>query len=306
MSIMHIIAAAILGFLFFIITERVSIIKRFKDNFEKLLQKKAGFIAARPFVISAAAVILNQDGYIAVNSAAIQAYDSVAPPCAPPADTAQNPAKPDLSNYDYLQDLIITAYLPEFNDFKNEKTSLILADRHVSAFIAAKTAEAILFYNYQTLAITDFVAFERKVYLEITRKLSIIYAAAAKYNFDSNAVIASNCKPLLKKAILAYLTYFSIRIQSLDTPIVNNENDKEQTLYNYISDSDDARLSAGLDDDEFDDNIDGDGAETALPLNYDETPAPRNIMQKAHRQPRQTAQQQDAQQLGLFADVQNA
>ncbi len=304
MSIMHIIAAAILGFLFFIITERVSIIKRFKDNFEKLLQKKAGFIAARPFVISAAAVILNQDGYIAVNSAAIQAYDSVAPPCAPPADTAQNPAKPDLSNYDYLQDLIITAFIPFYQDINNDKTELILSDHYVIEYISNKVAEAILFYSYQNL---DFIALEKKIYLEIARKLSTIYATAEKYQYDADAIIASNCKPLLKKAILAYISYYSICVQSLDTPVsAGNDGDKEQTLYDYISDDDDARLSAGLDDDEFDDNIDGDGAETALPLNYDETPAPRNIMQKAHRQPRQTAQQQDAQQLGLFAEVQNA
>lgn len=290
MSISQIILGLILGFLFFITTEKVSIIRRFKDSFEKLLRQKVTIITAQPFVITAATIITNTHGYIAVNSAAQQAYSSCAPPAAPP----ETPARPNLSDYDYLQNLIATAFIPFYQDINNNKTELILSDHYIAEYIASKTAEAILFYNYQTLAITDFQAFEKKVFLEINRKLSTIYSVAEKYKYDANAVKLSSCKPLLKKAILSYLTYFNIRLQSLDAPILSGDSaDKKQTLYDFIDN--DIKLNAG----EAEDDIIDIDSETALPLYFeDETPAPKLIAPKVHRQPRQA---QNNDQLNLFA-----
>ncbi len=298
----------ILSFSVFVISQKVRRIKDFKDKTENWLWHGVFIVRIPAIIIAAAAIIKNQNGYIAVNSAAQQAYSSCAPPAGPPENTAPTPAKPDLSDFNTLKTLISTAFIPEFQDFENPKTELILSDFYIQNYIAEKTAEAILYYNYQTLATTDFAAFEKKIYLEINRKLDNIKAAAAKYNFTANAIIASDTDRLLKKALLAYISYYSIRLQSLDTPISAGDTaDKEQSLHDYIADSDDTRLAAGLDDiDEFDDiDIDGNNDQQALPLPVEtetaDEPA-RIIRQKAHRQPRQA--QETPAQLGFgFGEV---
>ena len=283
-----------LGFLlgsgFFIYSQKNEFLRKLKDKFEFYLLKKVKIVENIKLVIVSVKILKNQHGYIAINSAAMRAYNSVAPPCAPPENNAQTPAKPNLNDFDCLKNLISTAYIPFYQDFENDKIELILSDKYIQNFIAEKTALAILFYDYQTLAKTDFAGFEKKIFLEISRKFNTIKSTAGKYNFDRNVIIASDCELILKKAILSYLTYFNIKLQSLDTPISKSFSDnKVQSLYDFVSD--DVSLESGQDDNEYD-YISETAQLSLLPPSETtvETRQIKQIKQKTHRPKKTKAQ----------------
>jgi hypothetical protein len=283
-----------LGFLlgsgFFIYSQKNEFLRKLKDKFEFYLLKKVKIVENIKLVIVSVKILKNQHGYIAINSAAMRAYNSVAPPCAPPENNAQTPAKPNLNDFDCLKNLILTAYIPFYQDFENDKIELILSDKYIQNFIAEKTALAILFYDYQTLAKTDFAGFEKKIFLEISRKFNTIKSTAGKYNFDRNVIIASDCELILKKAILSYLTYFNIKLQSLDTPISKSFSDnKVQSLYDFVSD--DVSLESGQDDNEYD-YISETAQLSLLPPSETtvETRQIKQIKQKTHRPKKTKAQ----------------
>ena len=277
---------ASLGGSAFALSQKNKIIREFKDHLEFFLWDKTLIVKRYKIVQLTISTINNCDGYIAINSAAQQAYSS----CAPPENNAQTPAKPNLNDFDCLKNLILTAYIPFYQDFENDKIELILSDKYIQNFIAEKTALAILFYDYQTLAKTDFAGFEKKIFLEISRKFNTIKSTAGKYNFDRNVIIASDCELILKKAILSYLTYFNIKLQSLDTPISKSFSDnKVQSLYDFVSD--DVSLESGQDDNEYD-YISETAQLSLLPPSETtvETRQIKQIKQKTHRPKKTKAQ----------------
>jgi hypothetical protein len=102
-----------------------------KKEIEKI---KDFFVILRKNIETAKAILISIDGYIAINTAAEQAYDSVAPPCAPPDTSASSSApffniniqkindKEQRQFYiDQLYNLIDILYLPNYIPIIDDK-----------------------------------------------------------------------------------------------------------------------------------------------------------------------------------------
>lgn len=200
-------------------------------------------------------IILSNSGYIAMPAAATDRIYIHAPPCAPPVLEHSTPPKPASTlDFEALKTLVLTAYIPFFLDISNEKTEQILADFHIKNYISEKVANSICAFNYQTLFYSDFAGFEKKIYLEISRKLQTLISYSKKYNYCADAVKSSGCEPITKKAILAYLSFFTMSFTSLDTMFQSDDDGKPACLLDLIADTPENRLENGeTSDNEFKD-----------------------------------------------------
>jgi hypothetical protein len=225
-----------------------------KKEIEKI---KDFFVILKGNIEMAKTIIINEHGYIAVNEAAQQAYDSVAPPCAPPDTSASSPApfadinikkildKKQRQFYlNQLYNLIDIIYIPNYSfaDPDDKINNDILTGDIRRKIVSDIVQHAI---NYPQFYPAIFEKWNEKTEKQ-TQKIVNLKIRQAFSNITTRDT--SDASRTATAMLRARQAYFAIHggIASLDAVIPTADGDNA-TLYDYISDQTSTGISPEAD-----------------------------------------------------------
>ena len=211
-----------------------------KKEIEKI---KDFFVIFSKNIEIAKAIIINEHGYIAVNTAAEQAYDSVAPPCAPPDDNNASPAP--FRNIDIqkilnkeqrqfylsqLYNIFDIIYLPNYNNSEQDdkiNDDILVGDirRKIVSDIVQHAA------NYPQFYPAIFEKWSEKTEKQTQKIVNLKIQQAYNNITTRDTRDASRTAPLMLRARQAYMAAHG-GIKSLDAVVLTDDGDA--TLYDYI------------------------------------------------------------------------
>lgn len=219
--------------------------KRQKIEEKEIAKIKGFFVILNKNIETAKAIIISENGYIAVNVAAEQAYNSVAPPCAPPENASPAPFHGININKIYdkeqrqfylnqLYNLLDIIYLPNYynsdiddrindNVLNGDIRRKIISDLVNHAAKNPESYPAIFnIWSEKTEKQTQkFVNFKiRQFFHDITTR--------------KNAKNSNRTEPAMLRARQAYMAITG-GMSSLDA-VIPTANGEDTTLYSYIAD----------------------------------------------------------------------
>jgi hypothetical protein len=212
-----------------------------KKEIEKI---KDFFVILKRNIETAKAILISIDGYIAINTAAEQAYDSVAPPTAPPENASPAPFRNiDIQKIldkkqrqfyiDQLANLLDILYIANYSTIEDDKINddILVGDIR-RKIISDLVGHAV---NYPQFYPAIFEKWTEKS--EKKTQNFINYKIRQFFNDITTRKNAKNSDRTAPAMLHARQAYFAIHggIRSLDAAIIAEDGDTT-TLYDYISD----------------------------------------------------------------------
>ena len=213
----------------------------------KEIAKIKGFFAILSKNIETAkAIIINTDGYIVINTAAEQAYNSVAPPTAPPNDNVspapfygikiQKIYDPDRRQFylNQLYNIFDILYLPNYNSADDDKIN----DNILSSDIRRKIISDLTNHaiknpeSYPAIFGTWTPNTEKQTQNFINYKIRQFFRDITTRPTAKNS---NRTEPAMLNARQAYAA-IACGISSLDAIIPTADGGEDTTLYSYIAD----------------------------------------------------------------------
>ncbi len=213
-----------------------------KKEIEKI---KDFFVILRKNIETAKATLINIDGYIAINTAAEQAYDSVAPPCAPPENASPAPFaginiqkiynKEQRQFYiDQLANLLDILYIANYSTIEDDKIN----DDILTGDIRRKIVSDLVNHAVKNPHFYPSI-FEK--WTEKTEKKTQNFINFKIRQFFHDITTRKNAKNSNRTELAmlrARQAYFAAHggIASLDAVIPTADSEDTATLYNYLAD----------------------------------------------------------------------
>jgi hypothetical protein len=251
-----------------------------KKEIEKI---KYFFVILRKNIETAKAILINIDGYIAINTAAEQAYDSVAPPCAPPDNNA-SPAPFFGINiqkindkeqrqfyfcqlYNLIDILYIANYIPAIDDKINDDILAGDIRRKIVSDIVQHAA------NYPQFYPAIFKKWTEKTEKQTQKIINLKIRQAYNNITTRDTHDESRTAPAMLRARQAYaaITGGMASLDAIIPTAADGEDTATLSLYNYIADQTTTGISPEADlllreyiQEHTDDNIDDEPQQEAL------------------------------------------
>lgn len=212
-----------------------------KNEIEKI---KDFFVILKRNIETAKAILISIDGYIAINTAAEQAYDSVAPPCAPPDDNNASPApfrnidiqkilnKEQRQFYcNQLYNLIDIIYVVNYSNVEDDKINDDILVGDIRRKIVADIVQHAI--NYPQFYPSIFEVWNEKTEKQTQKIINLKIRQAYNNITTRDTHDESRTATAMLRARQAYMAAHG-GIKSLDAVIPTIDGDT--TLYDYVAD----------------------------------------------------------------------
>jgi hypothetical protein len=220
--------------------------KRQKIENKEIEKIKGFFVILAKNIETAKTIIISENGYIAINSAAEQAYNSVAPPCAPPDNCNTSPApftginilkihdKEQRQFYlNQLYNVFDIIYLPNYNSDIDDRIN----DDILSGDIRHKIVNDLINHaiknpkSYPAIFGTWTPKTEKKTQIFINYKIRQFFKDITTRKTAKNS---NRTEPIMLRARQAYMAIHA-GVASFDA-VIPTANGEDTTLYSYIAD----------------------------------------------------------------------